>query len=232
MRVLIVDGNPSCRDIMERHLRKVGLAVDVAVSEEEAAYLLAEHRYGCVVLDRGSGDRGGLGLLVGERRAGSTVPVMVVSKHRTTTDERVEALRAGADDCVDWPASPDEFESRVLNLCRRAGHTRASVLQVGDLTLDSARIRAQRAGRHLSLHAKEYSILELLMRRAGEVVPRRELWEQCWGERDETFSNTLEVHISRLRRAIGEPRMIQTVRGVGYSIDAIELPEQVDARCS
>jgi DNA-binding response OmpR family regulator len=219
MRVLLLEDDEILADRMDRRLRTKGLAVDRANCVDEAFHLVAELRYDCFVLDRVVPGGDGLELVGKLQRIERQVPVLVVSGCYTRVKDRVAALEAGADDYLTKPFNLDELVCRVLALCRRAGQIRPPVIQVGDLTVDSSRRCATRDGRSIDLTALEFTILELLASRPGEVLTRAELWEHCWGERSVPYSNALDVHVGSLRRKLGSPRLIRTRRGTGYSIE-------------
>jgi two-component system copper resistance phosphate regulon response regulator CusR len=133
--------------------------------------------------------------------------------------ERVAGFDEGADDYMVKPFAFAELAARVGALCRRAEPPRPPVVVVGDLEVDMARRRVRRAGVLLTLTAKEFAVLELLVARAGQVVPRADLIDCCWDEMAEPMSNVVDVVVSQLRRKLGAPAVIGTVRGVGFVID-------------
>ncbi len=222
MRVLLLEDDTFLSQKMATRLRRAGLSVDEVEWLDDAAVRVREHQYDCLVLDRVVPGGDSLGLVTDLRGAGNAVPVLVVSGYHVSSADRVAAFQAGADDCLNKPFTLEELTSRVHSLCRRAGQMECPLRRVGDLTVDVGRRQVVRGGRAVQLNAKELAILEMLVRRPGDVVTRRDLWEHCWGEREEPFSNTVEVHICRLRRALGEPRLIHTVRGVGYYVASPE----------
>jgi two-component system, OmpR family, response regulator len=218
MRILLLEDDAELTAAVTRRLRKAGLAVDEAASLFEATQLVAESAYDCLVLDRTVPGGDSLSLVGAVRSREQYVPVMLVSAHIDVGD-RVAAFEAGVDDYLPKPFSLDELTCRVLALGRRAGQVLAPVLRAGDLVVDSSRCQVHRGGVRVDLTAKELAVLEMLMRKSGEVVTRSDLVEHCWGERESPFSNVVEVHMASLRRKIAAPGLIRTVRGVGYSLD-------------
>lgn len=221
MRVLLVEDDHLLAVKIRRRLKISGLAVDSAMSLGQATQLVTESSYDCLVLDRTVPGGDSVDFVGKLRHCGNAVPIMIVSGCRTRPKERVAALEAGADDYLVQPLDLDELACRVLALCRRVGQVRSPLIQVGDLTIDSGRRQAYKAGRPLELTAREFTILEMLASRPGEVATRTELWEHCWGEVDSPYSNALNVHVGALRRKIASPGLIRTRRGIGYSV---ELP--------
>ncbi len=198
-------------------LRASGLAADGAAGLAEAEGLLATHRYDCIVLDRMLPGGDGLSLL--GHGLGSRPPVLVLTA-RDAIRDRVEGFERGADDYLVKPFAIPELIVRVRSLCRRGGQIAPAILRAGEVELDAARHQVRRAGVLLSLTAKEFSVLELLLRRAGSAVLREELVEHCWDELTAPMSNAVDVVVSQLRRKLGEPSPIETVRSVGYRIEA------------
>lgn len=219
MRVLLLEDDGVLAEAMSRRLQRNGLAVDLADTVDKATWLLTDTEYDCLVIDRVVPGGDALELLEKLRLAQNVVPALIVTGKRTEVRERVAGFEAGADDYLVKPFSLDEFTARVQALVRRKGEVRPPVLQVGDLVLDTGRRHVSRAGVTVSLTAKEFAILELMMRRPSEVIVREELIEHCWGERESPFSNVVDVHVASLRRKIAVPGLILTHRGVGYSLD-------------
>ena len=138
---------------------------------------------------------------------------------RDSVEDRVAGFEAGGDDYLVKPFSMDELVVRVRALCRRAGTSSPAIVQIGDLEVDQARARVRRAEVLLSLTAKELCVLQVLAINVGNVVSRTELIEHCWDELTDPMSNTVDVHIASVRRKLGDPLMIETVRGLGYRLD-------------
>ncbi len=221
MRVLVVEDEARVRGFIRRGLAEAGFAVDVACDGESGLELALLHGYDAILLDLGLPRRGGLELLRELRARGRTTPVLILSA-REAVEERVRGLDAGADDYLAKPFAFAELLARLRALMRR-GTARASVLEVGDLRIDTAARRVERAGRRIELTAKEYALLEFLATHQGEVVTRTMISEHVWDMNFESFSNVIDVYIRYLRRKIDDPfptRLIHTRRGVGYVLAA------------
>jgi DNA-binding response OmpR family regulator len=214
--VLAVDDDDGVREGIVVSLRASGFAADGAADLDEATRLLSAHRYDCIVLDRMLPGGDGLALL--GRESGQRPPVLVLTA-RDAIRDRVEGFERGADDYLVKPFAIPELIVRVRTLCRRGGEIASAILRAGDVELDTARHEVRRGGILLSLTAKEFSVLELLLRRAGAAVPREELVEHCWDELTAPMSNAVDVVVSQLRRKLGPPSPIETVRSVGYRIE-------------
>ncbi len=219
MRVLVIDDDDGLREGVVVALRASGLGADGAASIGAARGRLASHDYDCLVLDRMLPGGDGLQLLADHGGAGERPPTLVLTA-RDAIRDRVEGFERGADDYLVKPFAMAELIARVRSLCRRRETIGAPVLRAGDLELDAARREVRRGGILLSLTAKELAVLELLLARAGTPVTREELIEHCWDELTAPMSNALDVVVSQLRRKLGDPPPIATVRSVGYRIDA------------
>ncbi|MFI6682484.1 winged helix-turn-helix domain-containing protein [Streptomyces sp. NPDC050485] len=217
MRVLVLEDDPELGPVITRELREAGFAVDFAADLADADLKLAVNTYDCLIADRTLPDGDALTLLAAQRRAGSTLPILLLTALDAVTD-RVAGFEHGADDYLVKPFAFAELNARVRTLCRRGQPARLPELRVGDLELDLPRRRVRRDGVLLTLTAKEFAVLEVLMLRADEVVTRTELIERCWDEQTEPLSNVVDVLIGQLRRRLGPPELIVTVRGVGYRI--------------
>jgi DNA-binding response OmpR family regulator len=217
MRLLVVEDNAALRAAVVDGLRQAGHAVDDAGSADEALGRLGVDGYDLVVLDLGLPDADGLTVLRAMRARGMTVPVLVLTA-RGALEDRVTGLDAGADDYLAKPFAFPELLARVRALLRRRDTMLPTVLTFADLELDPARFEVRRAGVPVPLTAKEFAILELLMRHAGQVVTRSTILEACWDASYDGLSNLVDVNLSRLRRkldAAGAPSLIHTIRGVG-----------------
>ena len=219
MRVLLLEDDGGLAERVCRRLKARRLAVDQASSLEEARVLASENSYDCLVLDRVVPGGDALEFIDELRGRDSGVPVMIISGTHTRLADRIAAFEAGADDVMRKPLSADELACRVLALCRRTGRVRDPVVQISDLEVDFGRRKVARGGQPIELTAREFTILEMLGRRPGEVVSRTELWEHCWNEHDTPYSNSLDVQVSTLRKKLGKPILIRTRRGVGYSLE-------------
>ncbi|MFF4738580.1 winged helix-turn-helix domain-containing protein [Streptomyces sp. NPDC001262] len=217
MRVLILEDDPELGPVLTTGLRDAGFAADLAPTLADADLKLAVNTYDCVVADRMVPDGDALALLGALRAQGSVLPVLLLTALDSIGD-RVAGFEHGADDYLVKPFAFAELVARVRTLCRRGQPSRPPLLRTADLELDLPRRRVRRAGTLLSLTAKELAVLEVLMLRAGEVVTRTELIERCWDESSEPMSNVVDVLIGQLRRRLGEPGLIETVRGAGYRL--------------
>ena len=220
MRVLVVDGESPLRAVLARRLRSAGIAVDEIAESTQVEIAVDLNEYRCLVLSASDESGNHLQLLERLRRNGNIVPSMVLAA-TDTVREHLEAFEAGADDYLAKPFAIEEFVIRVRALCRRAeaNHVRPPVRSIGDLSLDTARREVRRNGHLLPLTPKEYAMLELMSDRAGIVVTRAELVDHCWDEYTDPMSNVVEVHMTALRRKMGDPVLIRTVRGAGYVLD-------------
>jgi two-component system copper resistance phosphate regulon response regulator CusR len=214
----VVEDDHDLRTAVVSGLRSTGFAVDGAAGLHEAVAKVGVTHYDCVVLDRGLPDGDGLALVSGLRRAGDGLPILVLTARDAVAD-RVAGFDHGVDDYMIKPFAFAELAARVGALCRRSARPRPAVARVGDLELDRGTRRVSRDGVLLSLTHKEFAVLETLMARAGQVVTRGQLIECCWDEMAEPMSNVVDVVVSQLRRKLGAPPLVTTVRGVGFMID-------------
>ncbi len=215
MRVLVVEDDDELGPIIVSGLRSAGCAVDFAGSGADADLKVWVNTYDCVVADRGLPDGDVLELIRKWRGDGRSLPVLVLTA-LGTVEHRVAGFAHGADDYLVKPFAMAELVARVRALGRRDQPPRLPQLAVGDLTLDVPSHRVRRAGILLSLTAKEFAVLEALMLRPGEAVSRTELLERCWDEMSDPASNVVDVVIRHLRRKLGTPDLIESLRGVGY----------------
>ena len=219
MHVLVVDDDPGVRQALRRALHLEGYDVSLAGDGVEALRSVADDQPDAIVLDVMMPRLDGIEVCRELRDRGDRTPVLVLTaKHRLT--ERVAGLDAGADDYLVKPFALEELLARLRALLRRAApDSDGESLVLGDLTLDPASRLVRRGEREVSLTRTEFSLLELLLANAGQVLTRDLIMDRIWGYDFATSSNSLDVYIGYLRRkteAGGEPRLIQTVRGVGY----------------
>jgi DNA-binding response OmpR family regulator len=217
MRVLVVEDSRALADVVVEGLRDQGMAVDVAYDGLEASMKLDVNTYDVVVLDRDlpgiHGDTLCRMIAEGER------PAMVLMLTASgSPGERVSGLSLGADDYLAKPFHFPELVLRVRALARRQPTARARVFRAAGIELDPLRHTATRDGRPLDLSVKEFGVLEALMRAQLRVLSAEDLLEQVWDEHADPFTNAVAVTISRLRRKLGDPPVIETVSGVGYQI--------------
>jgi len=220
VRSLVLEDDARLRSIVVRTLTRAGLACDEAGSMEAAEELLDLHEYDLLVLDRRLPDGDGLEVCRRARERGFRNSILMLTAMDQPEDE-VEGLSVGADDYLGKPFEPDVLTARARALLRRNAGRAPAELTAGDLRLDPGRRVAFRGDEPLKLTAREFTILELLMRVPGGVVSREEILEQAWGEREEPMSNTIDVLVGRLRRKLDRPKQpsrIETVRGMGYRL--------------
>jgi len=219
MRVLIVEDDRVLRGALERRLRGSGFAVDAVPDRAGAEFAIDVNRYDCLILDRAVPDGDTIDLVRRIRAARTATPVLFLTA-RDSVAARVEGFEAGADDYLVKPFAMEELIARVRRLCRRSVDATPVLLEVGDLVVDQAGAAVRRGGILLTLTAKEYAVLVELASRPGAVVTRTHLIETCWDEMTDPMSNTVDVHIASLRRKLGSPPLIHTVRGIGYRMSA------------
>ncbi len=222
MRILVVEDDTRIADVVRRALAEAGYAVDVVHSARPAVTAFEIETYDLVILDLLLPGLPGGGMEVCRimRSTNRTVPILMLTA-LDSPRKKVEGLDAGADDYLVKPFHLVELLARVRALLRRAPHADAPILQVGDLSLDPATRAAHRADRVIPLTAKEFAVLEYLMRNAGTVVSASELIDHAWDNNYEGFSNVVQTYIRYLRKKIslpGEADVIETVRGFGYLI--------------
>jgi DNA-binding response OmpR family regulator len=217
MRVLVIEDHVELAETVALGLQREGMAVDIAHDGESGLRRAALYDYDVIVLDRDlpgvHGDRV-CEMLVAE--GGRTRVLMLTAS--AGIEDRVAGLSLGADDYLPKPFAFAELIARIRALARRAQPALAPVMRNGDLTLDTGRRIAHRAGRRLDLTAKELAVLELLLAARNTVVSPEELLARAWDEAADPFSAVVKVTISRLRRKLGEPPIIVTVPGAGYRI--------------
>ena len=209
--VLVVDDEASGRHALERTLRLEGFAVSTAAGGRDAFDAIAERPPAAILLD-------GPALVPSLRERGVDVPVCIVSALDTVPD-RVAGLAAGADDYLVKPFAPAELRARLHALLRRANAT-GLPLVAGAITVDAYRFIATREGRDLELTRREFDLLEAFARHPGQVLGREQLLDIVWGYATCVETNVVDVFIGYLRRKLGEPRLIETVRGVGWVLRA------------
>jgi DNA-binding response OmpR family regulator len=221
MRVLVAEDDAGLRSVLERGLRESGYVVDAVPDGAEALAYLRTYRYEVAILDWRMPRSSGLEVLQELRRRGSTVPVLMLTARDTPTD-RVTGLDEGADDYLVKPFDFSELLARLRALQRRPAALAGPKLVVGDVTLDPATRVVHVGTAEPTLTATELAILELLMRRSPAVVDRRGIAVQVWDqEADAVGSNTIDVHMARLRAKLAAASVrIETVRGIGYRMVA------------
>ena len=220
MRILVVEDEPVAANVLAQGLREHAYAVDIAADGRAALEQIGITDYDLVILDVLLPRINGLELCRRLRADAATVPILMLTA-RGGLDERVEGLDAGADDYLSKPYHFPELLARVRALLRRGPAFEPSELSLDDLLVDTRARRVTRCGRLIQLTAKEYALLEYLMRRQPQVVGRADIAEHVWDDSFDPVSNLIEVYIQRLRRKIddGHPvKLIQTRRGAGYTL--------------
>jgi two-component system OmpR family response regulator len=220
MRILLVEDDPDLSRQLKRALADADYAVDHAADGEEAGYLGETEPYDVIVLDLGLPKIDGASVLEGWRKAGVTTPVLILTA-RGAWSEKVAGFDAGADDYLTKPFHTEELLARLRALVRRSAGHAAPSLSVGALRLDPRAARATVAGEPLRLTSLEYRMLHYMMMHQGRVISRTELVEHLYDQDFDRDSNTIEVFIGRVRKKIG-PDRVQTVRGLGYRLVALE----------
>jgi len=226
VKILIVEDEAKTGEYLRQGLRESGFTVDLVTNGLDGMHHGMEGDHDLVILDVMLPDLDGWEVLKAWRSRGRLMPVLFLTA-KDHVEDRVKGLELGADDYLVKPFSFAELLARVRIILRRGrGHVDSTVLVVQDLELDLLRRRVSRAGKKIDLTAKEFGLLELLMRRKGEVLPRSLIASQIWDMNFDSDTNVIEVAIRRLRAKVDngfEPRLIQTVRGMGY---VLEPPER------
>ena len=223
MRVLLVEDSKRLQTYVSKGLRQAGYAVDVAGDGEEGLWMALENEYDVIVLDLMLPKLDGITVLSRLRAAGRNTHVLILTA-KYTVPERVHGLEQGADDYLTKPFAFEEFLARVQTLARRAYAVKSTELTIGDLTIDMARRVASRGGKPLILRHREYSLLEYLALRRGQVVSRTEIEQHIYDELVEPMSNVVDSAVCLLRKKVdrpGERSLIGTVRGVGYMLEGL-----------
>ena len=222
MRVLVIEDDANLRGAVERRLRAAGLAADAVADLPDARVQLAAAEYDCMVVDRTVPSGDAITLVRELRERGCATPALFLTA-RDSVRDRVDGFDAGGDDYLVKPFAMAELLARVRSLCRRSRDVRPAVVRLGDLEVDSARREVRRAGVLIPLRQREFAVLERLVVGAGRVVSRTELIEHCWDELTDPMSNVVDVHIAGLRRKLGPPQVIRTVRGAGYVLEVEDV---------
>ena len=218
MRVLVVEDEKKTASFIRKALQAENFAVDVCHNGEDALAAAKTTPFDAIVLDIMLPSRDGLSVLQQLRQRNNPTPVLLLSA-RGEVNERVAGLNAGADDYLPKPFALVELIARERALGRRTIENKSSVLRIADLTLDTVTRQAQRAGRNIELTAREYRLLEFLLRSAARICTRMAILEKVWDYDFDPGTNLVDVYIKRLREKIdadAEPKLLHTVRGVGY----------------
>ena len=222
MKILVVEDEQKTGDYLRQGLSEAGFVVDLARDGPDGLHLALTEVYNLVILDVMLPGVDGWQILQRLRHAGGEMPVLFLTA-RDAVDDRVKGLELGADDYLVKPFAFSELLARVRTLLRRGGKAKeADVLRAADLALDLRRRRVTRGGRTIDLTAKEFALLELLLRRQGEVLPRSLIASQVWDMNFDSDTNVIEVAIRRLRAKVDDDfpsKLIRTVRGMGYVLE-------------
>jgi len=222
MRLLVVEDEAKIGDYLQQGLTEAGFLVALARNGLDGHHLAMTESFDLIILDVMLPDIDGWRILQSLREVQCQTPVLFLTA-RDSVDDRVKGLELGADDYLVKPFAFAELLARVRTLLRRGAQpTQSDLIRIADLTLDLPRRRALRAGRKINLTPKEFSLLELMARRLGEVLPRSLIASQVWDMNFDSDTNVIDVAIRRLRAKIDddfEPRLIHTVRGMGYKLD-------------
>jgi two-component system copper resistance phosphate regulon response regulator CusR len=222
MKLLVIEDDRTVGQYVKRGFAEAGFHVDLVENGSEGLRVASEGHYDIVVLDLRLPGMEGREVLRTLRDRGNTVPVLVLTA-QDAVDFKVQALRMGADDYVTKPFALEELLARVEALARRPKAIAPPQLQVADLVIDTGGREVRRAGKPIDLTPKEYAVLEYLMRHPGRVMPRTLITEYAWDYHFDPGTNIVDVVITRLRKKIDhgrEPKLIHTVRGVGYVVKA------------
>ncbi|MBZ0071116.1 MAG: heavy metal response regulator transcription factor [Gammaproteobacteria bacterium] len=221
MKILIVEDEQKTGDYLKQGLSEAGFVVDLVRDGLDGVQLGLTEPYDLIILDVMLPGIDGWQVLQSLRRAGQETPVIFLTA-RDQVGDRVKGLELGADDYLVKPFSFAELLARVRTLLRRGRYTEPSVLSAADLELDLLTRRASRGGTRIDLTAKEFALLELLLRRQGEVLPRSLIASQVWDMNFDSDTNVIEVAIRRLRAKVDDaftPKLIHTIRGMGYILE-------------
>jgi DNA-binding response OmpR family regulator len=222
VRILVVEDDAKVADALRRGLEDEDFTVDVAADGPDGLWHATEHRYDVIVLDIMLPGMSGFRVCARLREAGNWTPILMLTAKQGEYDI-AEALDSGADDYLMKPFSFVVLLARLRALLRRSGRDGPVTYAAGDLRLDPAGHRCHRGDVEITLTTREFEVLELLIRRAGEVLSKSEILDNVWDFAFDGDPNIVEVYIRHLRRKIDEPfgrRSIETVRGAGYRLDA------------
>lgn len=220
MHVLVVEDQPKIASFVQKGLEEQGMVVDLCLDGDEGYELAKTGSYDALVLDIMLPGRDGLSILRNLREQKNQVPVLLLTA-RDSLDERVEGLNLGADDYLTKPFYVEELTARLHTIVRRSSGQSLNVLHVEDLKVDLIKREVTRGGDSIDLTAREFELLEYLMRSPGRVFTRIQICEHVWNYHFDPQTNLVDVYIKRLRKKLDQPyelKLIQTVRGVGYRL--------------
>ncbi|MDE2421160.1 MAG: heavy metal response regulator transcription factor [Gammaproteobacteria bacterium] len=221
MRILLVEDDLKTGDYLKQGLSEAGYITDWVSDGLSGKHQALSETYDLIILDVMLPMLDGWSVLSAIRQAGLTMPILFLTA-KDEIDDRVKGLKLGADDYLVKPFAFAELLARIMSLLRRGQQREDDVICVADLELDLRRRRVTRAGQRIDLTAKEFALLELFMRRQGEILPRSLIASQVWDMNFDSDTNVVEVAIKRLRSKVDlgfSPRLIQTIRGMGYVLE-------------
>lgn len=225
MKILLVEDDKKITNLISKGLRAEGFTVDTAKDGQEGFFLSMDRPYDLIVLDLILPYVDGLEILRGIRKNGSKIPVIILSAKESVND-RVKGLSEGADDYMIKPFAIAELVARVKALMRRETfRTSETILEIANLKMDLVKREVTRNNQAIDLTTKEFSLLEYLIRHRGQPVTRNMIAENVWEQHFDTFTNVIDVYVRYLRKKVDQdysPRLIHTVRGVGYMVDIKE----------
>lgn len=218
VRVLLVEDEKRLARSIEKQLQHEGYSVEMVYDGVEAEERALSRAYDIIVLDINLPKRSGFDVLHELRSQSYNTPVLILSA-RDDIKDRVGGLQLGADDYIVKPFDLSELIARIETILRRSGHSRTSILQAADLTIDVVKRSVRRDGKNITMSQKEFALLEFLLRNKNQIVTRKRIAQQVWGYDFETGTNIVDVYISYVRKAVDEgfsKRLIRTVRGEGF----------------
>lgn len=224
MRILIIEDESKTAAYLRKGLVESGFIVDVTDQGEDGLHLARTGEYDLIILDVMLPERDGWSVLSQLRRGGGQTPVLILTACDAVED-RVKGLDLGADDYLVKPFAFSELLARMRSILRRGPARQSGTIRIADLELDLVRHKASRSGRRLDLTPKEFALLSFLARRRGEVLSQTLIAEQVWDMNFDSDTNVVEVNVRRLRSKVDDPfqvKLIRTVRGVGYVLEAPE----------
>lgn len=231
MRVLVIEDEQKMADLIKRGLEEEGMDVETAYDGETGLEAAKSGNHDLIVLDLGLPGRDGLTISQELREVGLKTPILILTA-QDSTEMKVKGLDSGADDYLTKPFAFAEMLARIRALLRRTMSEDTTKLQIGDLVLNLINRRVARAGNEVQLTNKEFSLLEYFMRHPDEILSRETLSEKVWEETFDTLTNVIDVYINYLRNKIDrqfDPKLIHTVRGIGYMLKTPAAPSQMVA---
>lgn len=220
MRILVVEDEEKIANFIKRGLKEEGYVVDIAGDGEEGLYLALNHSFDLIVLDLMLPIKDGLTVCAELREKGKNIPILMLTA-KSSTQDKVSGLDMGANDYITKPFAFEEFLARIRALLRSKNNAESTRLKIHDLDMDLLTHKVYRGGKEITLTAKEFSLLEYLMRNKGSIVTRTMITEHVWEINFDSFTNVIDVYINYLRNKIDkgyDKKLIYTVRSRGYTI--------------